>query len=311
MIQRRAFLAAGTALASLPRFAVGKDVEARNMKFVKTRGIQIATQTFGSPSDPAILLIMGATASMLGWPDELCAALARQGLFVIRFDHRDTGRSTTVLPGAAEYSVEDMAEDVIGIMDNYNLHQATLMGMSLGGLIAQVIALTHPQRVRSIILVSSEPLGWDGLELPHISQEFIAHFGDLTNLDWSNHDAVVDFMLASDRLSSGTGQHFNEARTRTRIEEILASTDRPQSMFNHATVSTRENWTGRFREISCPTLVIHGEDDPILPVENGKAIAAGIEGAELRVLHGVGHELPTATLPEIVERVATHTRQFQ
>ncbi|MEY9142087.1 alpha/beta fold hydrolase [Bradyrhizobium elkanii] len=281
------------------------------METVQTRGIELATQCFGSHSDPAILLIMGATASMLGWPDELCTALAKQGLFVIRFDHRDTGRSTTVPPGEAEYSVEDMAEDVIGIMDAYSLQQATLMGMSLGGFIAQIVALTHPQRVQSIILVSSEPLGWDGVELPHISQEFLGHFGDLPKLDWSNHNAVVKFLLTSDRLSSGTSQPFDEASAQTRIEEVIARADNPASMFNHATISTRENWTGRFREIACPTLVIHGEDDPILPATNGRAIAAGIKGADLVILHGVGHELPSATLPEIVERVATHTRRLR
>lgn len=281
------------------------------MEIVRTRGIEIATQSFGSPGDPAIVLIMGATASMLGWPDELCSVLAKHGLFVIRFDHRDTGRSTTVPPGQAEYSVEDMAQDVIGIMDAYDLQQASLMGMSLGGFIAQIIALTHPQRVRSIVLLSSEPLGWDGLELPHISQEFLDHFGELSKLDWSNHDAVVNFLLASDRLSNGTGEPFDEAHVRARIEDIIARTDSPASMFNHAAISTKEDWTGRFREIACPTLVIHGEDDPILPVENGRAIATGIKGAELVILAGVGHELPAATLPEIVEHVATHTRRLQ
>ena len=311
MILRRAILAAGAIFVSLPRFAAGQDVEASDMKIVQIRGIEIATQTFGSPSDPAILLIMGATASMLGWPDELCAGLARQGFFVIRFDHRDTGHSTTVPPGMAEYSVEDMAEDVLGIMDAYNLDKATLMGMSLGGFIAQMVALTHPERVRSVVLVSSEPLGWDGGELPHISQEFLSHFRKLSTLDWSNHDAVVNFLLASDKLSHGTGQPFDEATARSRVENVIANTDNPASMFNHASVSTEMDWTGRFREIACPTLVIHGEDDPILPVENGRAIASGIDGSELVILHGVGHELPAASLPEIIERIAHHMRRLQ
>lgn len=281
------------------------------MKIVHARGIDIASQSFGSSSDPAILLIMGATASMLAWPEELCVGLAKKGLFVIRFDHRDTGSSTTVTPGEAEYSVEDMAEDVIAIMDSYNLDKVTLMGMSLGGFIAQIVALTHPPRVRSIILVGTEPLGWDGVELPHISREFLDHFSNLPALDWSNPKAVVDFLLTSERLSHGTGQPFDEAAALRRVQDVIARAGNPASMFNHASISTREDWTGRFRDITCPTLVIHGEDDPILPVENGRAIAAGIERAELVILHGIGHELAAATLPEIVERVARHMEQFQ
>lgn len=311
MIRRRNILAAGAVLVFLPRVAIGQIVEASGMKTIQLRGIEIATQTFGAPNDPAIVLIMGATASMLGWPDELCAKLAEQGFFVIRFDHRDTGHSTKVPPGQAEYSVEDMADDVVGIMDAYDLRQATLMGMSLGGFIAQMVALTYPQRVRSIVLLGSEPLGWDGADLPHISQDFLDHFGDLPSLDWSNHAAVVDFLLASDRLSHGTGQPFDEASARRRIDAVLANTDSPASMFNHATISTEKDWTGRYREITCPTLVIHGEDDPILPVENGRAIASGIEDAELAILQGIGHELPANALPEIVERIANHMRKAQ
>lgn len=299
-------LAAGAVVAAFPLLAAAQTEEAINMRMVQAGGVEIATQTFGSQGDPAVLLIMGATASMLGWPDALCEALAGEGLFVIRFDHRDTGRSTTVAPGEASYSVEDMAKDVIGILDSYDLQQATLMGMSLGGLIAQIVALTHPQRVRSLILVSSEPLGWDGAELPHISQAFLNHFGGLASLDWSDRSAVTEFLTASESLSSGAGQPFDEAYARTRIEEILTRTDSSASMFNHATRSTTEDWTGRFREIDCPTLVIHGDQDPILPVENGRAIAAGIEGAELVILDGVGHELPAAVLPQIVERAAVY-----
>ncbi len=279
------------------------------MKMVRTRGVNLATQSFGSPGDPAILLVMGATASMLGWPEALCTGLADRGLYVIRFDHRDTGRSTTVQPGEASYSVEDLAQDVIGILDSYSLQQSTLMGMSLGGYIAQIVALTHPQRVRSMVLMGSEPLGWDGPELPLISPALLGHFGDLPKLDWSNTEMVVDFLLTIERLCQGTGRTLDEAGVRAHIEVVVERAVNPASMFNHATLSTREDWTGRYREIASPTLVIHGEDDPVLPLENGRAIAAGIAGAELKLLPGIGHELPPAILPEIVDRVATHVRQ--
>lgn len=129
------------------------------MTIVAHAGVRIVTEALGRPGDPPILLVMGATASMLGWPDAFCAALAAERLRVIRFDHRDTGRSTTVPPGAATYAVEDMAGDLVAILDAYGLPQAHLVGMSLGGYLSQMLAVTHPDRVASLTLIASEPLG--------------------------------------------------------------------------------------------------------------------------------------------------------
>ena len=272
-------------------------------------GVSLSTETFGRAGDPAIVMIMGATASMLGWPDELCAALAAEGLFVIRFDHRDTGGSTTVAPGAASYAVEDLAGDVVAIIDAFGLGAVHLAGMSLGGYIAQMVAVAHPGRIASLTLIGSEPLGWDGAPLPHISQAFIDHFGALAALDWADRAAVADFLVESERLCAGTAVPFDADRERARVECILSRTTSPASMFNHGALATREDWTGRFREIACPVLVLHGEEDPILPVGNGKAIAAGIAKAELSVLPGIGHEIPLAAIPAIAVRIAAHVRR--
>jgi pimeloyl-ACP methyl ester carboxylesterase len=125
-------------------------------------GINLAAQSLGRAGDPAMVLVLGATASMLGWPDEFCAGLAERGLRVIRFDHRDTGRSTTAPLGEVDYTVEDLASDVTAILDAYGLDRAHLAGMSLGGYIAQMAAVEHPERVASLTLIASEPLGWDG-----------------------------------------------------------------------------------------------------------------------------------------------------
>ena len=276
------------------------------MKMIETRGVRIATQAFGSPRDPALVLVMGATASMLGWPESFCEALAARGFHVIRFDHRDTGQSTTVPAGTADYAVEDMAADVIGIMDGYNLDRAHLMGMSLGGYIAQIVALTHPDRILSLTLYASEPLGWDGPALPHLSPEFLGHFGTLASLDWSDTSKVTDFLLTSERLSAGASRPFDDSAMRSRIGQVLARTSSPASMFNHATRDTREDWTGRFREITVPVLILHGTDDPILPVENGEALAAGITGSKVVILDGVGHELPLPRVETIADHVAGH-----
>lgn len=276
--------------------------------FVDNNGIRIATEAFGMPTDPALVLVMGATASMLGWPAPLCEMLAESSLFVIRFDHCDTGLSTTVPLGHADYAVEDMASDVLAIMDTYGLQRAHLAGMSLGGYIAQMLAVSQPERVLSLSLVGSEPLGWDGEALPNISEAFLAHFASFGDLDWANREAVSNFLLGIDRLCSGSDQPFDAAAAAARIGEVLDRTDSPASMFNHSSRTARADWTGRFREISCPVLVLHGADDPILPVQNGTALANGISGAQLFVMEGVGHELNVLHHAEVADRIARHIR---
>ncbi|EAX7557565.1 TPA: alpha/beta hydrolase [Escherichia coli] len=278
------------------------------VRVVEHHGIRLATEAFGDPNDPPVLLVMGATASMLGWPDEFCISLAERGLHVIRYDHRDTGQSTTVPPGEATYAVEDLAEDAIAILNGYGIDKAHLIGMSLGGFIAQMLAVAHPERVASLTLIASEPLGWDGAELPHISQAFLDHFGTLASLDWSDRGAVADFLVESGRLCAGSGTPFDEFRERARVERIMSRTDSLPSMFNHGALFTRDDWTGRFREISCPVLVIHGAEDPILPVENGTAIAHAIPNTSLTVLAGTGHEIPVLAIQEIVEQISAHVR---
>lgn len=199
-----------------------------------------------------------------------------------------------------------MAADVVAVMDGHGLDRAHLAGMSLGGYIAQMVALIQPDRVRSLTLIASEPLGWDGPPLPHISDEFLAHFGALATLDWSDREAVADFLVESDRLCAGSGAAFDAAAARARVLRVLDRTDSPASMFNHGSVTTRQDWSGRFRDIACPVLAIHGEENPILPVENGRAVAAGIPGASLEVLSGVGHELPARHITWTADRLAAH-----
>lgn len=305
-MERRSVLMGGLILPLLPQAAFGKDQGLTPMKFVETRGIRLATQSFGKASDPTILLIMGATASMLGWPDEFALALAGAGFHVIRFDHRDTGQSTASPPGAPGYSVEDMADDTLAILDAYGVSKAHLIGMSLGGYIAQMVALIARDRVHSLTLIASEPLGWDGAPLPHMSDEVLAQFGNLGTLDWSDTEAVTGFLVGLERAMTGPRYPFDETRSRARIAEVLARTDSPASMFNHASLGTRDDWTGRYRDINCPVLVIHGEADPVLPIKNGRALATGITGAQIVTLPEVGHELPLETLPTIAARIADH-----
>ena len=276
------------------------------MRVIKNGGIELATESFGDPAHATLLLIMGATASMLGWPDEFCTELARQGLHVIRFDHRDTGQSTTVPPGEATYAVEDLADDAVAILDGYGCARAHLIGMSLGGYIAQMLAVSHPERFATLTLIGSEPLGWEGEPLPHISPVFLEHFGTLGALDWSDREAVARFLLETARLCAGTLAPFDADRESARIERVLSRTDSIASMFNHGTITTRTDWNGKFRDIPCPTQVVHGTEDPILPIENGRAIANGVRNASFVGLDKVGHEIPLPVIPSIAKQISSH-----
>lgn len=268
--------------------------------------LTLAAESFGSPEDPPLLLVMGATASMLGWPDAFCRTLAAQGLRVIRFDHRDTGGSTTLPPGEASYTVETLAGDILTLLDAFELPRAPVVGMSLGGYLAQMAALRWPGRVASLTLIASEPLGWDGPDLPGLSEAFLSHFGALGTLDWTDRTAVAAFLLETERLCAGAD--FDAEAEATRVDRVLARTRSPASMFNHATLSVIEDWTGAFRRIDCPTLVIHGDSDPILPLPNGEALAEGIPDAELMVLPDTGHCLPERHHAAIARRIAAQIR---
>jgi pimeloyl-ACP methyl ester carboxylesterase len=264
----------------------------------------LASQSFGSPSDPPLVLIMGATASMLGWPTALCQMLADHGLYVLRFDHRDTGQSPTCPPGAPDYTVEDMAADVLSVMETHSLPKAHLMGMSLGGYLAQMLALTDPDRVLSLTLIGSEPLGWDDPPLPHIAEKVMNHFAGLATLDWADRDAVIAFLAETEALMAGSGAPFDATAAR---DYAIATFDRassPASMFNHAQLTSTQDWTGAFRKITQPTLVMTGADDPVLPPDNARALAAGIPDATLLFLPGIGHELPPRCHADIAARVS-------
>lgn len=261
--------------------------------FVTTPTARIAVCQDGPAGGVPLVLVMGATASMLGWPEALVAGLAADGFRTIRFDHRDTGLSTTNGPG---YAVEDMAADTLAVMDALGLARVHLAGMSLGGLIGQMLALDAPHRLASLTLIAAEPLGWDGPPLPGIAPAFMDHFAGFGALDWSDHAAVAAFLLGIARLCAGTGAPFDaDAESRT-IARILARSPDPAAAFRHGALTTARDWTGATRRIALPVQVVHGADDPILPLPNGQALAAAIHGAGLTVLDGVGHELPDRAL---------------
>jgi pimeloyl-ACP methyl ester carboxylesterase len=275
----------------------------RHEDLYRVNGIELCAETFGNRADPAILLLMGATASMVWWPEELCLRLAARGRFVIRYDQRDTGRSHTYEPGAPPYSVDDLASDALGLLDALGIDVATLVGMSLGGYVAQIVALQAPERVRSLVLIASEPLGPGDPSIPGIDPALLEYHTRAASLDWSDLDAVVEYQVGGWRLLSGSARPFDEPLVRAMATRDAQRARSPLSAFNHAQLGGGERWFGRLAEIRQPVLVIHGTDDRVLRFAHAQALVRDIPGAELLALEGAGHELHPLDWEAIVEGI--------
>jgi pimeloyl-ACP methyl ester carboxylesterase len=271
---------------------------------IHANGVDLCIQTFGEATDPALLLINGAAASMDWWEDDFCELIAGGGRFVIRYDHRDTGRSTSYEPGAPEYSVLDLAADAIGILDALGIERAHFAGMSMGGGIAQGIALDHPGRVATLTLISTSPGGPGGPEnpdLPPMSETLAVVFSDpAPEPDWTDREAVIVSIIDGERPFAGTIP-FNAEGMREIAERVVDRTnDIAASMTNHWILDHGEPVRPRLGDISARTLVLHGTADPLLPYGHGEALAREIPGARLVPLEGGGHQMPPRPLWDVV-----------
>lgn len=269
--------------------------------------VRLATEAFGESEKPPIVLIMGATASMLFWPDAFCEALANAGRFVIRYDNRDTGQSTTGTAGELDYTLDDLADDVIAILDGYDLRRAHLVGMSLGGMIAQIAALKHLSRVASVTAISSARFDEDDPDLPEMDPALLDQFGKITTLDWSDREAVVAFRVESFRISAGGGAAFDAERARDLAEREYDRAINPQSAMNHAMLTGGESYRGRLGEIKAPFLVIHGRNDPILSFAHGTKLAEAVPHSKFVPLDNAGHELNPLHWNQIISSIEAHT----
>jgi pimeloyl-ACP methyl ester carboxylesterase len=285
---------------------------------VIANGVEICTEDFGQPDDPTIVLVNGATSSMLRYDAAFCQGLAAAGRHVIRFDNRDTGRSVTCPPGEPNYTLEDMADDVAGVLDAYSVDRGHLVGMSMGGMILQEFALRHPDRAGTLTLIMTTPdpstiaaavagtLAPDSLPGP--APAVIDLIKTPPPVDWSNADAIVDNILATRRTLVGSRFPFDEKGQRSLAHAEVTRARNIQSAGNHAlAVARTPSWRGRLTHIVTPTLVVHGTEDPILPFPHGQALAAEIPGAHLEAMDGVGHELPEGEWDHVIGLVVAHT----
>ncbi|MGE5428405.1 MAG: alpha/beta fold hydrolase [Methylococcaceae bacterium] len=277
--------------------------------FIKSGSVDICTENFGKAAHPAILLIMGATASMVWWDEEFCERLALERFYVIRYDNRDVGRSTTYPPGELSYSVMDMAQDVLAVMDAYQLKKAHLVGMSLGGMLAQLAAIQHPERISSITIISSSI--WDDKpELPGIDPAVLAYHASAGDLDWDDEEKVIDYLAGGWRILNGSRHPFDEKRTQELAQTELQRARNLLSMFNHSYLTGGEALYGRSAEIKVPALIIHGTEDKVLPFEHALELHKILPHARLLELKGAGHEIHRLDWHLIIDAIAEHTRQI-
>jgi pimeloyl-ACP methyl ester carboxylesterase len=251
---------------------------------------------------------MGIGASMLWWDEGFCRMLAEGGRFVIRYDHRDTGRSVTYEPGRPEYTAADLVADAAGVLDAYDIPAAHVVGVSAGGAFAQLLALEFPDRVLSLVLVSTSPATPGERGLP-ASNERYRRFVATAEVDWSDAGSVIEYLVGYARTLAGGERPFDEAAARELVRHDVERATNIAASENHGAIAGGAAPAEPLSSIAVPTLVIHGTADPMFPPEHGRALADEIPTARLLTLAGAGHGVDRADWETIVHTIIEHTAQ--
>ena len=275
-------------------------------RMIEVNGVALCAEAFGDPADPPILLVMGVGASMLWWEEGFCRMLADGRRFVIRYDHRDTGCSVTYEPGRPGYTGADLVADAAGVLDAYDIPAAHMVGVSAGGALAQLLALDFPERVLSLVLMSTSPAVSTGRRLPPPSEEF-TRFAAGVEVDWTDSDSVVEYLVGYSRVLAGGQRTFDERALRELARREVERARDFAAARNHDVLPDDERSHRPVSSISAPTLVIHGTADPMFPIGHGEALADAIPGARLLRLEGAGHGLDRADHEDVVEAILDHT----
>jgi pimeloyl-ACP methyl ester carboxylesterase len=282
-------------------------------RLAPANGIELAYQEVGEPDGEPLLLIMGLATQMLAWDEAFCALLAERGFRVVRFDNRDIGRSTKIesagLPGrtdmllgrrrTAPYLLRDMADDTTGLMDHLGIDSAHLVGASMGGMIAQTVAIRRPERVRSLVsMMSTTGNRWLGVPAWKA-------FGTLFARPGAGREAAIEHTVRIFRTIGSPGYPMDEERMRVLAG---ASYDRSHSRAGvarqlHAITASGDR-TDALRKLRLPATIVHGASDPLIRPIGGRATARAIPGSHLRLIDGMGHDLPPELWPTFVEEIA-------
>jgi pimeloyl-ACP methyl ester carboxylesterase len=275
-------------------------------RMIEANGVELCTEPFGVPGDPPVLLVMGVGGSMLWWEEGFCRLLAEGGRFVIRYDHRDTGRSVTYEPGRPPYTGADLVADVVGILDAYGIAAAYVVGVSAGGAFAQLLSLGFPDRVLTLVLISTSPATPGERSLPSATERF-NDFLASTDVDWSDRASVIDYLVAYERMLAGGVRPFDEAAWRELVGRDVERARDIAASENHSLIPEGDVPYEPISSIAVPTLVIHGTADPMFPLAHGRALAEEIPGARLLTLEGAGHGVDRADWEPIAHAILAHT----
>lgn len=295
------------------------DIQHSEPAVAKANGIELTYDTFGDPGAAPLVLIMGLACQMIAWDDDFCAMLAARGYWVIRFDNRDIGLSTKFSqsgvpdvaallarsmkgePVTAPYTLHDMADDTVGLMDALRIDSAHVVGASMGGAIAQTIAIRHPQRLRTLtsIMATSGAAG-----LPAPTPEAMAVLLTPTPTE---RNAYIERYIQTWKVLRGAGFPLDDARDPERAAQLHTRGLNPPGVARQlAAIIASGSRKKQLPSLAVPTLVIHGAADPLVPVECGLDVARSVPGAKLVVIEGMGHALPITMWPRIVDAIAEH-----
>ncbi|MBK7724690.1 MAG: alpha/beta hydrolase [Dehalococcoidia bacterium] len=285
------------------------------MPTAPANGIEICYDTFGQPVNPALLLVMGLGGQMTAWEPDFCEALANAGFHVIRFDNRDTGLSTKMesapppdigkaMTGdmsSASYTLWDMADDAVGLLDHLHLERAHIVGASMGGMIVQAIAIRHPHRVISMTSIMSTTGN------PNVGQATPAAMTALMAPPATSRDEAIERGKQSARIVGSPGYPAGDEVVAARIARDFDRCFYPIGVARQmlAVMATGDR-SEALNTVTAPTLVIHGEDDPLVTLSGGQATAAAIPGARLVTFPGMGHDLPASLRAKFVEVITGH-----
>lgn len=277
-------------------------------RMLTVNGQDCWAETFGDPADAAVLLVAGTGCSMDWWRDTFCHDLADHGCFVVRYDLRDTGQSVTDPPGEPAYGLRDLVDDAVGVLDAHRIDAAHWAGFSMGGWIAQLAALDHPERVNGLTLLSTRPTGHgpNAADLPDVTPELMATFTDPSpEPDRDDTDAVVAYLVDSERPFASPNAPFDVDDAAVYHRRMVSRTrDVASALTNHVVADQGEPWRHRLASIGVETTIVHGEDDPLFPPDNARALAREVPGGSLILLPAVGHEFPARVRPTVRDIIA-------
>lgn len=301
-------------------FFLSHPLHAFEQKVVKAGGLVYWTESFGNKENPAIILIMGSGCQGLLWPQKFCEKLADKGFFVIRYDNRDVGLSSLIDYQKSPYTLLDMAKDTVAILDDYGIQKAHVVGTSLGGIIAMLLEAHFPERVSSLTLMettsdlrsnlaalqgkpTTSPLSPPKPEI----LEWIKSY--LTNPP-KTLDDQIERTVEGVRIANGPTAPFNETLNRELALQGFMRMRKIENSFNHVKAAeiSYDLHTNALKKIKAPTLIIHGDQDPIFPLDHGKALKKAIPHAQLEIIAGMGHVMNTHFDDILIEKIVGVTR---